>query len=165
MALSSTISGLWNRFQGELFPALAEEVGPLLENHRTLVRILDLVEVERFVTTHWGVPGRPLEDRRALLRAFIAKAVWDAYVAVAFMLRWLRRVRVNRDIAGISATFHFGRRPYPTTGFSAATGAADRELRLPALSLRPARGRARAGISKVPELPWIAPRSRLLPRV
>ena len=77
MALSQTVSDIWNRFQGELFPALAEEVGPLLENHKALVRILDLVEVERFVPARQRVPGRPLGDRRALLRAFIAKAVWD----------------------------------------------------------------------------------------
>lgn len=77
MSLRSILSNVWNRFQGELFPALAEEVGPLLENHKALVRILDLVEVERFVAMHRCVPGRPLEDRRALARAFIAKAVWD----------------------------------------------------------------------------------------
>ena len=64
MSLRSTPSNVWNRFQGELFPALAEEVGPLLENHRSLVRILDLVEVERFVATPRCVPGRPLDDRR-----------------------------------------------------------------------------------------------------
>lgn len=62
-------SNVWNRFQGELFRVLAEEVGPFLENHRTLVRILDLVEVERFVATHRCVPGRPLENCRALARA------------------------------------------------------------------------------------------------
>ena len=77
MSLRSSLSNIWNRFQGELFPALAEEVGPLLENHKALVEILDLVQVERFVATHRGAPGRPLEDRRALVRAFIAKAVWN----------------------------------------------------------------------------------------
>ena len=77
MSLRSSLSNIWNRFQGELFPALAEEVGPLLENHKALVEILDLVQVERFVATHRGAPGRPLEDRRALARAFIAKAVWN----------------------------------------------------------------------------------------
>ena len=77
MSLRSTLSNVWNRFQGELFPALAEEVGPLPENHKRFVRVLDLVEIERFVATYWGVPGRPLEDRRALARAFVAKAVRD----------------------------------------------------------------------------------------
>ncbi len=77
MSLSATISGLWNRFQGELFPDLAEEVGPLLERHRRFVTVLDLVQVERFAGQAWGSPGRPREDRCALARAFIAKAVWD----------------------------------------------------------------------------------------
>ena len=41
----------------ELFPALAEEVGSLPENHRRIVRILDQVEVERFVPAQRCVPG------------------------------------------------------------------------------------------------------------
>ena len=55
MSLHSSRSNIWNRFQGELFLVLAEKVGPLLENHKALFEILDLVQVERFVTT----PGRP----------------------------------------------------------------------------------------------------------
>ena len=37
MALVQTISNLWTRFQGDLFPGLAEEVGPLKEKHKHLV--------------------------------------------------------------------------------------------------------------------------------
>ncbi len=77
MSLSATISGLWNRFQGELFPDLAEEVGPLLERHQRFVTVLDLVRVERFAGQAWGSPGRPREDRCALARAFMPEAVWD----------------------------------------------------------------------------------------
>ena len=77
MTLGSTLSDIWHRFQGELFPALAEEVGPLLEVHKRFVTALDLVRVERFVGEVWNGPGRPQEDRRALARGFIAKAVWD----------------------------------------------------------------------------------------
>ena len=73
----STLSDIWHRFQGELFPALAEEVGPLLETHKRFVTVLDLVKVECFVGEVWNGPGRPQEDRRALARGFIAKAVWD----------------------------------------------------------------------------------------
>lgn len=71
----------------------------------------------------------------------------------------------DSGLSGICATFFFGGRPYPMTGFSAATSVADHELRLSALSLWPTRGWARAGISRVPGLPWIAPQLRLLPRV
>ncbi len=77
MSLKSTLSNLWTRFQGELFPELAEEIGPLMEKHKHLVQVLDLVEVERFVDMYWRGPGRPQQNRRALARAFIAKAIWD----------------------------------------------------------------------------------------
>ena len=53
MNLGSKLSDFWRRFQGELFPALSEEVGPLLETHRRFVAALDLVGVEGFV----GAPG------------------------------------------------------------------------------------------------------------
>ena len=56
------------------FPALAEEVGPLLETHKRFVTVLYLVKVECFVGEVWNGPGRPQEDRRALARGFIAKA-------------------------------------------------------------------------------------------
>ncbi len=77
MTLGSTLSDLWQRFQGDLFPALAEAVGPLLETHKRFVTALDLVKVEGFVDEVWTGPGRPREDRRALARGVIAKAVWD----------------------------------------------------------------------------------------
>ncbi len=76
MTLGSTLSDLWRRFQGDLFPALAEAVGPLLETHKRFVTALDLVKVEGFVDEVWTGPGRPREDRRALARGVIAKAVW-----------------------------------------------------------------------------------------
>ncbi len=76
MTLGSTLSDLWRRFQGDLFPALAEAVGPLLETHKRFVTALDLVKVEGFVDEVWTGPGRPREDRQALARGFIAKAVW-----------------------------------------------------------------------------------------
>ena len=47
------LSDFWHRFQGELFPALAEEVGPLLGTHRRFVAALDLGGVEGFL----GAPG------------------------------------------------------------------------------------------------------------
>ena len=77
MSLASSVTDIWKRFQGELFPGLVEEVGELHTNHRRLVAVLDMVGVEGFVGARSGGSGRPAEDRAALARAFIAKAVWD----------------------------------------------------------------------------------------
>ncbi len=77
MTLSAKLSDFRHRFQGELFPALAEEVGPLLGTHRRFVAAPDLVGVEGFVGAPGSGPGRNPEDRRALARAFPARAVRD----------------------------------------------------------------------------------------
>ena len=55
MPLRETLSGYWRSLQGELFPALEEELGPLGERYRDLVTVLELARVEAFVN-HW--PGQ-----------------------------------------------------------------------------------------------------------
>ena len=78
MSLGSAATSVWDRIaQGELFLALADEVGPLNEKHRRFVAALDLVPVERFLCHQHHGAGRPPEDLRAVARAFIAKAVWN----------------------------------------------------------------------------------------
>jgi hypothetical protein len=52
-------------------------VGPLTEDHERLVTVLGMVRIETFVQVVDGWPGRPPEDRPALARAFVAKAVFD----------------------------------------------------------------------------------------
>ena len=77
MSLKQTLSRHWLTFQRELFPWLEEAVGPLGERYQRLVRVLELVRVEEWVPYQRGWRGRPLEDRAALARAFLAKAVLD----------------------------------------------------------------------------------------
>jgi hypothetical protein len=75
MPLRETLTNTWDHIQGFLFPMLREEVGPLSAQHERLVTVLDVAGIEAFVQMWSGLPGRPLEDRHALARAFVAKAV------------------------------------------------------------------------------------------
>jgi hypothetical protein len=77
MPLRETLTNSWDHIQGFLFPMLREEVGPLTAQHQRFVTVLEVARVETFVQMWAGLPGRPPEDRHALARAFIAKAVLD----------------------------------------------------------------------------------------
>lgn len=77
MSLRRTLSDYWFAIQHELFPMLKEELGPLGERYQSLIAVLELVRVERELPYVHGLRGRPQEDRAALARAFIAKAVFD----------------------------------------------------------------------------------------
>src|ERR1039458_3302521 len=65
----------WSHIQGSLFPWLGEEIEPMTELPGRLVRVLDVIGLEAVVPDPPRGPGRPPEDRRALARAFVAKAV------------------------------------------------------------------------------------------
>jgi hypothetical protein len=65
----------WSHIQSFLFPWLREEVEPMTELLGRLVTILDVIGLESFVPEPPRGAGRPPEDRRALARAFVAKAV------------------------------------------------------------------------------------------
>jgi Transposase DDE domain/Transposase domain (DUF772) len=77
MPLRQQLSDALGHIQGHLFPWLRAEIGPLTEDHERLVTVLGMVRLEAFVPMQDGGPGRPLDDRQALARAFVAKAVLD----------------------------------------------------------------------------------------
>jgi hypothetical protein len=63
--------------QGVLFPALQEELGPLTDKQQQVVAVLDMIQLEAFIAQPSGAVGRPPKDRRAIARAFVAKAVYN----------------------------------------------------------------------------------------
>jgi len=76
MNLSERISQYWQGIQGNLFPWLAEELGPLSEKQQQLVTVLEVARIEQFIPHYRGYVGRPQDDRVAIARAFVAKAVY-----------------------------------------------------------------------------------------
>ena len=77
LPLKQTLSRHWFTFQRELFPWLEEALGPLGERYERLVQVVELVRVEEWLPYSGGWRGRPLKDRAALARAFLAMAVLD----------------------------------------------------------------------------------------
>ena len=75
--LTGTLSQFWLTVQGTLFPWLAAELGELSAKQKQLVQVLELVQIERFLKGSGGGLGRPVEDRQAIARAFVAKAVYN----------------------------------------------------------------------------------------
>jgi hypothetical protein len=75
MPLRELLTSTWQHIQGSLFPQLREEVGPLTDQHKRVIVVLDIARIEAFVAVWSGLPGRPPADRQALARAFVAKAV------------------------------------------------------------------------------------------
>jgi hypothetical protein len=75
MPLRELLTSTWQHIQGSLFPQLREEVGPLTDQHKRVIVVLDVAHIETFVSVWSGLPGRPAADRQALARAFVAKAV------------------------------------------------------------------------------------------
>ena len=68
--------------QGILFPTLREELGPLTDKHQQVVAVLNMIHLEAFIGNSPGGVGRPLKDRRAIARAFVAKAVYNTVTCV-----------------------------------------------------------------------------------
>ena len=78
MSLKETLSSYWFHVQEELLPWLNDTTcGPLNEHHKQLVTVLGMVRIEAFLPGWPGLPGRPLSERAALARAFVAKAIFN----------------------------------------------------------------------------------------
>jgi hypothetical protein len=77
------ISDIWFGIQRHLFPFLEEELGPLTEFHKKVTATLEMVRIEAGISDCYGF-GRPISNRKALGRAFVAKAMSNAPTTRAF---------------------------------------------------------------------------------
>ena len=78
MSLKDTLTSYWFHLQEELLPWLNDSgCGPLNEHHERLVGVLGMARIEAFLPGWHGLPGRPLAERAALARGFVAKAVFN----------------------------------------------------------------------------------------
>ena len=87
MSSREMLSDYWYAFQQELFPRLESDPGRLGERYELVVAILEPVRVEALLPYFRGQVGRPKKDRAALVRAFIAKAVFDVPTTRALIER------------------------------------------------------------------------------
>lgn len=94
------IAGIWSRVQRSLFPELRECLPALSAKHRDLVLVLETVRIEEHVRPGWMCRlGRTPKDRKALARAFVAKALYNEPTTVSFLDR-LRTDESLRRICG-----------------------------------------------------------------
>ena len=137
MSLREMLSHYWYAFQQELFPRLEGELGPMGERYELFVAVLELVRVEALLPYFRGQVGRPEEDRAALARAFIAKAVFDIPTTRALIERLevdgrLRDVGTKRNAKGHTTSWvGYARRPFVPIGCAAGAAAAGFRARRP----------------------------------
>ncbi len=71
------LSQTWQHIQGFLFPMIWTELGELTAKQKQLINVLEVAKLEEHLPYAGGYPGRPLEDRVAIARAFVAKMVYN----------------------------------------------------------------------------------------
>lgn len=96
MKLREELSQYWHKIQGSLFPWLKEELGELTEKQQKLVTILELVRVEEHIPGGFRSSGRPLIERTAIARAFVAKMVYNMPTTRALLDRLHSDIKLRR---------------------------------------------------------------------
>ena len=104
MKLKERISWLMGTIQQSLFPHLDECLSsPLTEQDKRLVKILELIQIEKHITNcanrQWL--GRPIKEREAIARSFVAKAVLK-YQHTSSLRNELRSTPNLRAICGFT---------------------------------------------------------------
>ena len=100
MSLKDTLSTYWLHVQEELLPWLNDTPrGPLNEHHKQLVTVLGMARIEAFLPGWPGLPGRPLSERAALARAFVAKAVFN-FSTTRLLIEMLSADKTLRRLCG-----------------------------------------------------------------
>jgi transposase len=106
MPLRDSLSNTWDHIQAHLF-----KLGPLTEMRKQVITVLEVARVDEFVQTRFGGPGRPEKDRKALARAFAAKAVLG--LPLTNML--IERLQVDKQLRRLCGWQHAKQIPSEST--------------------------------------------------
>jgi hypothetical protein len=91
---------LWHSIQHTLFPWLEEELDPLTEKQQEFVRVIELAEIQKHMTPYrWQGIGRKRDDRLAIIKAFVAKAVFN-FPTTKALIAYLHDSRNLRRLCG-----------------------------------------------------------------
>jgi len=97
------LSSMWERIQSNLFPFLEEELGELTAKQQKLVSILEIIRIEESIIYTYKT-GRPPSDRKAIVRAFVAKAVYNSSTTRELLDR-LKSDNALRRICGFETRY------------------------------------------------------------
>ena len=58
---------------------IAGRIGATNREQQELAITLELVRIEEFICSSRGFPGRPLQDRAAIAKSFVAKMIFSLF--------------------------------------------------------------------------------------
>ena len=94
--LSSRLSQFMTHFQVDLWDWQQEDPLELTPKLIDVIKVLEFVNIERFVPSSQGLVGRPAEYRSPIARAFVAKAVLDLPTTEALIDRLQSDISLRR---------------------------------------------------------------------
>jgi len=94
--LSNRLSQFMTHFQVDLWDWQQEDPLELTPKLIDVIKVLEFVNIERFVSSRQGFVGRPAEYRSPIARAFVAKAVLDLPTTEALMDRLQSELSLRR---------------------------------------------------------------------
>lgn len=96
----NSLSSLWRSIQRSLLPWLEKELEPLTEKQQEFIRVVELASIQKHIQPYrWKGIGRKPEDRLAILKAFIAKAVYN-FPTTKALIAYLQENRNLRRLCG-----------------------------------------------------------------
>lgn len=96
----SALLSVWNTIQHTLFPFFEEILDPLSEKEQQFIQVVTLMNLQQHMSNYkWKGNGRKPEDRASLLKAFIAKAVYN-FETTEMLIEYLRNSKNLRRLCG-----------------------------------------------------------------
>jgi len=96
----STLFDIWHRIQARLFPWLEESLGALNGKEQRFVQVISLMDLNKHTREYrWIGIGRKREDRTAIAKAFVAKAVYN-FETTKVLIEYLRSCKNLRGLCG-----------------------------------------------------------------
>jgi hypothetical protein len=96
----STLFGIWNTIQSQLFPWLEEELDPLTDKEREFVQVVSLLDLPSHMKEYrWRGFGRMKKSRISIAKAFVAKSVYN-FETTDILIEYLNGCKNLRRLCG-----------------------------------------------------------------